>query len=440
MKILRLIAFTTIMASLFFIAPVNASSDSKRAELNLVTALISMASYDDEINLLTREWLKDMGWNFQTMSNINKSADGRFHFVTKELADGNKIYILAFPGTERAKDIAVDMRVARVPFLGNTVAEFRRTATERNKYNHQVPLVHCGFNDYAMTAMFDKKLPDFGSLTAGEIIAQTLKKEPKMHLYLTGHSLGGAAAILTAARLTDLGINPAQLDVITFGSPAVGNEAFARKYENKINLQRITVKKDPVSTVLQSLSGGFVQFGQKEVWKQYASDEKIPHEMVIYLDSAIRKFQAEASGTSRLVTGTPVNIAGGIYLAPINFSLADNIADDKVPMKKMMHDILTLEYKPLVIEADDNTNSLVKWQQKAKAAGCKYIVAQDIAGKRIKTENNDYRMELTENIYDVQGNILNMQVMSTTTNKLTPLETIAYLHYQGKSNRQNQLR
>ena len=172
MKILRLIAFT-IMASLFFIAPVNASSDSKRAELNLVTALISMASYDDEINLLTREWLKDMGWNFQTMSNINKSADGRFHFVTKELADGNKIYILAFPGTERAKDIAVDMRVARVPFLGNTVAEFRRTATERNKYNHQAPLVHCGFNDYAMTAMFDKKLPDFGSLTAGEIIAQT---------------------------------------------------------------------------------------------------------------------------------------------------------------------------------------------------------------------------------------------------------------------------
>lgn len=140
------------------------------------------------------------------------------------------------------------------------------------------------------------------------------------------------------------------------------------------------------------------------------------------------------------MTGTPVNIAGGIYLAPINFSLADNIADDKVPMKKMMHDILTLEYKPLVIEADDNTNSLVKWQQKAKAAGCKYIVAQDIAGKRIKTENNDYRMELTENIYDVQGNILNMQVMSTTTNKLTPLETIAYLHYQGKSNRQNQLR
>ena len=46
MKILRLIAFT-IMASLLFITPVNASSASKRAELNLVTALISMASYDD---------------------------------------------------------------------------------------------------------------------------------------------------------------------------------------------------------------------------------------------------------------------------------------------------------------------------------------------------------------------------------------------------------
>ena len=49
-------------------------------------------------------------------------------------------------------------------------------------------------------------------------------------------------------------------------------------------------------------------------------------------------------------------------------------------------------------------------------------------------------MELTENIYDVQGNILNMQVMSTTTDKLTPLETIAYLHYKGKSNRQNKLK
>ena len=439
MKILQFMA-VIIMASLLLIVPVNASSVSDRAELDLVTALISMASYDDEINLLTREWLKDMGWNFQTMSNINKSAAGRFHFVTKELADGNKIYILAFPGTERAKDIAVDMRVARAPFLGNSVAEFKKAATERDKYNHLVPLVHSGFNDYTMTAMFDKKLPDFGLLTAGELIAQNLQNETQMHLYLTGHSLGGAAAILTAARLADLGVNPKQLDVITFGSPAVGNAAFARKYENKINLQRVTMKKDPVSAMLQSLSGGFVQFGQKEVWRQYASDEKIPHEMVIYLDAAIRKFQAKENNARILVTGTPVNLDGGIYLAPINFSLADSIASDKVPMKKMLQDILMLEYKPLVIEADDNINSLVKWQQKAKDAGCKYILAQDVAGKCIKTEKNDYRMELTENIYDIQGNILNMQVTSTTTNTLTPLETIAYLHYKGKSNRQNKLR
>lgn len=47
-------------------------------------------------------------------------------------------------------------------------------------------------------------------------------------LYLTGHSMGGALAVLTACRLADMGRPP--VAVYTYGAPRIGDPAFCEKY------------------------------------------------------------------------------------------------------------------------------------------------------------------------------------------------------------------
>ena len=48
------------------------------------------------------------------------------------------------------------------------------------------------------------------------------------HVSVTGHSLGGALAVLASARLKEQGMNPL---VYTYGQPRVGLAAFAEKYD-----------------------------------------------------------------------------------------------------------------------------------------------------------------------------------------------------------------
>ena len=202
-----------------------------RAELNLATALISMSSYSAELNMLAREWLADLGWQIDTHEYATALADGRVHILARQFPDGEQIYVLAFPGTERKQDAIVDLRVTRVPFGGTTPAEFNAVAAAVENKSGANPLVHKGVHDYTQAALFSEKLSDFGNLTLGEVIARDLRTHPAYTLYLTGHSLGGAAATLAAARLSDMGVSPQQLRVITFGAPAVGNTALARAYE-----------------------------------------------------------------------------------------------------------------------------------------------------------------------------------------------------------------
>ena len=60
---------------------------------------------------------------------------------------------------------------------------------------------------------------------------------------MTGHSLGGAVALLAAARLYDEGAS--QIQVVTFGAPAVGNAAFNAAYEPLLQVDRIVMAGDP---------------------------------------------------------------------------------------------------------------------------------------------------------------------------------------------------
>ncbi len=410
-----------------------ATGETGEQELELVSSLVSMASYSDELSLLAREWLAETGWEFQSQTTATSLAQGRYHLVTKEMPDGHRAVLLAFPGTENAKDAKVDLRTRSVPFGGSSVEEFRDVA-QQDRHATSYPLVHKGFDDYTMTALFHKPVDLAGSgacETMGEHLAQELRAHPTEVLYLTGHSLGGAAAILTAARLSDMGVRPEQLRVITFGSPAVGNAAFARYYEKRMQLTRIVMDGDPVAAALQSLGTRYVQFGERVVWKQDRSSARFEHAMVVYLDRALRLYFSEDEvGDGDMLESRPLAARGGIFVAVPQLDLDPLVAGDDAADIRILQGAWQARYAPCTVQSDGQRGAdMDVLIAEARAAQCRYAVRQHVSVKRSRDEADTVRVVLETSVYDAQGTFITVVSKSTTDRRMTPLEAVAYLQF-----------
>lgn len=410
-----------------------ATGETGEQELELVSSLVSMASYSDELSLLAREWLAETGWEFQSQTIATSLAQGRYHLVTKEMPDGHRAVLLAFPGTENAKDAKVDLRTRSVPFGGSSVEEFRDVA-QQDRHATSYPLVHKGFDDYTMTALFHKPVDLAGSgacETMGEHLAQELRAHPTEVLYLTGHSLGGAAAILTAARLSDMGVRPEQLRVITFGSPAVGNVAFARYYEKRMQLTRIVMDGDPVAAVLQSLGTRYVQFGERVAWKQDRSSARFEHAMVVYLDRALRLYFSEDEvGDGDMLESRPLAARGGIFVAVPQLDLDPLVAGDDAADIRILQGAWQARYAPCTVQSDGQRGAdMDVLIAEARAAQCRYAVRQHVSVKRSRDEADTVRVVLETSVYDAQGTFITVVSKSTTDRRMTPLEAVAYLQF-----------
>ena len=73
-----------------------------------------------------------------------------------------------------------------------------------------------------------------------------LKKYPNALIYVTGHSLGGAIAVLTAAELSLEKYDYNLATVYTYGKPRVGNKKFASWFDDRLDGFRIIHNKDIV--------------------------------------------------------------------------------------------------------------------------------------------------------------------------------------------------
>ena len=415
------------------LCPARAMAATGEQELELLSSLVAMASYSDELSLLAREWLAETGWEFQSQTTATSLAQGRYHLVTKEMPDGHRAVLLAFPGTENAKDAKVDLRTRSVPFGGSSVEEFRDVA-QQDRHATSYPLVHKGFDDYTMTALFHEPVDLAGSgacETMGEHLAQELRAHPTEVLYLTGHSLGGAAAILTAARLSDMGVRPEQLRVITFGSPAVGNVAFARYYEKRMRLTRIVMDGDPVAAALQSLGTRYVQFGERVAWKQDRSSARFEHAMVVYLDRALRLYFSEDEvGDGDMLESRPLAARGGIFVAVPQLDLDPLVAGDDTADIRILQGAWQARYAPCTVQRDGQRGAdMDVLIAEARAAQCRYAVRQHVSVKRSRDEADTVRVVLETSVYDAQGTFITVVSKSTTDRRMTPLEAVAYLQF-----------
>ncbi|KAK3378430.1 Alpha/Beta hydrolase protein [Podospora didyma] len=136
--------------------------------------------------------------------------------------------------------IAIDRTISSI------IISFRGSRSIRNWITDfiftQVPcdlvfgcLVHTGF-----LAAWNEISPQ---VLAGAKAA--VKANPSYKVIVTGHSLGGAVGTLATAYLRKAGIPVAEL--ITFGSPRVGNSAFAKFVTDQPGAEyRLTHAEDPV--------------------------------------------------------------------------------------------------------------------------------------------------------------------------------------------------
>jgi len=135
------------------------------------------------------------------------------------IQDRGNCIVVAFRGSRAPKDFVADAECwrSRLPLQSGTEAAAVALAAA------QAAEVHHGF------------LRDWESVATDVILAvkQILNSSPITHhysLFITGHSLGGALAILCALEFARQGLPVA--GVHTFGQPRVGNAAFGRFYED----------------------------------------------------------------------------------------------------------------------------------------------------------------------------------------------------------------
>lgn len=421
-RLILLLVIAIMTACLAPAAHAGVAEDFEDAYELRLAAAACLAAYSDRMGQLARDYLRQSGWEIIPFKKSSQEADARFLLARNLTEKGRTRYVLAVVGTETFKDFQVDLRTDKVYFAGSTPDEFAASAKMEDIPDTE-PKVHRGFHEYVQTA--------FTARTEGEGEANDralgeLLSDPSGEMLIVGHSLGGAAATIAGARLLSMGIRPEQIGVITFGAPAVGNEAFSRQFSQKLDLTRVVIAGDPVTSILQKLVGGYRQFGRELVWQRSALFEKGPHAMAEYLDLAMKHYYdqravAVKASLHALPQAGPPGAGPRIYVAPpVDYLPADLKAE-----YRYMDQALADQYRRLLpgyvlggAGADPGKG--------AAAAGARWYVVAELSGLKMKNERNQYFVTLQHTVYDAAGNVVYLNSYSSVTANMTPLEALTH--------------
>ncbi len=235
------------------------------------------------------DYLRSYGWQIEPYVQRADKVEANYAVAQNYFPDAKKkIYLVTFRGSASGTDWKINLKTERVNYGGRTLEEMQAIAA--GTLDKTLPAVHSGFNSYVDTVLRSSVIGENGSLQG---VFKRVQEEPGAHLLLTGHSLGGAVATLLGERLVSLGLPKEKFTVITFGAPAVGNEAFANAYGEKINLVRITNSNDPIPGSLQTFFGGYKQFGEQIKYTLPQKVGSVQHDMAMYFDYSISEYYRE---------------------------------------------------------------------------------------------------------------------------------------------------
>lgn len=394
-----------------------------RAYFINLSAIACAGAYDPEGSEEAR-YLRYYGWKFIPHTAVEGKTIAHFTVSRNTLADGNTAYLVAFRGSADTADLQTDLKVSKVDFDGIGPEGKKQPAGPGG--NKDTPKVHKGFNDFTnavLTVLLGRgeeetTVPEEG--TAEKLRAnflQTLRQDPQAKLILTGHSLGGAAAVLMGARLINCGIGPERIRVVTFGAPAVGNKAFAEEYGKKLDLVRVTNTGDFIPGSLQTFFGDYKQFGEHISFHIPASQSNLTHFMTLYLDAAQREYyQAfDKAVREKLCREWPDARASepGAPRVAIWVRHSDKLRN--MPYAPDLQRFMLNEYKALfpnytVIRSEENIADTLQ-QQKAD-----YLLILDM-GAITNQRNNSWFLELGQQLTDKEGQTL---TLSSTGKRTSP--------------------
>ena len=172
----------------------------------------------------------------------------------------------------RSKDGSVGM----LAFRGTLPDDFVNWLADANtnSTNFQFGTVHTGF--------YENLQPLWGEIAEAIDDARKGNSEtgPLKNLYITGHSLGAAMAVIAAARIFSVDFFEWQSlvrGVYTFGQPSVGDRTFAKHCESLFPLYRHVYRYDVVPHMPPLDVGDFPHFGTEFYADQSSGwQEKVP--------------------------------------------------------------------------------------------------------------------------------------------------------------------
>ncbi len=213
-------------------------------------AVVSTWSYSDGQTLANKlVWYGLPGNTVQvfTVTNSALQVDAKAYLV---LSESGRTGVLAFTGTEPDKlvDVLTD---ANAIFKG---------VREKAPGAEDAPRAHAGFHD-SVEVLWSE-------------LSDALRDSSELErLYVTGHSLGGAMAVLAAMRIAELPEwNGLVRGVYTYGQPAVGDLALAREGEARIGsmYHRHRYGHDVVPALPPKESDKYFHFGRELTWSEGA--------------------------------------------------------------------------------------------------------------------------------------------------------------------------
>ena len=178
-------------------------------------------SIDEEDQELSKKFAQDLYKleHFDVVS--SKNLDSKAIVGWK-----NDCIVISFRGTSSMVNVMSDVRVWRTPFPSDSPLNQFSTSSK----------VHSGFLAAYRAEKFNKRLLDCVNRLLVGCQECNLTKQENIKVFVTGHSLGGALAVLFSFEIatTLLCAQRVDLHCYVFGSPRVGNHSWASLYNKTV--------------------------------------------------------------------------------------------------------------------------------------------------------------------------------------------------------------